>query len=375
MNRPLYRAFLKLFAREIVTAAYAGLLRRAPSASELASHSAELKRTGSVENLLESVSRSDELWRRLMAEHADDLVKVVFRAVLGREPEDEALRAYSRTLADKADLEPVLADVVASHEHRRQVLRGAASDEIQTEASEQQLDQCIAKVGETWARLGAARPHFSVLTDAVFLPESIHENIESFWQSGEIEAEWIGEMLRQHGFGDRANGNCVEYGCGVGRVTMALARRFARVDAYDVSAGHLALANERARELGLSNVSFHQRTSALAPLASCHFFYSKIVFQHNPPPLIGQLIRLSLRTLVPDGVAIFQLPIHSPGYRFNLSEWLRQASSEDMEMHCFPLDQVLKIVAAEGCTTLEVREDHSCGEQYVSRIFVVRKHR
>src|ERR1043166_1211552 len=122
MSQRLFRALLKPFARDVVTAAYLGLLRRAPSASELAASAAELKRTRDLDALLDRLSQSAELWKNLLVEHSPELVKPVFRGMLGRDPDDEGLRAYTQLLAEQIELEPVPFDAAGSPEHRRRLL-------------------------------------------------------------------------------------------------------------------------------------------------------------------------------------------------------------------------------------------------------------
>jgi SAM-dependent methyltransferase len=76
---------------------------------------------------------------------------------------------------------------------------------------------------------------------------------------------------------------------------MVLAGKFKRVDGYDISPGHLERARQRAQETGIRNVALHECSSnMLASLEKCDFFYSRIVFQHKPPPVIVELIRTAV---------------------------------------------------------------------------------
>ena len=113
-----------------------------------------------------------------------------------------------------------------------------------------------------------------------------------------------------------AEQTCVEFGCGVGRVTIELARHYARVYAYDISATHLAHARRRADEARITNIVFHKcGDDPLAGLEPCDLYYSAIVFQHNPPVIISRLIRNALRSLKPSGIALFQVPTYELGYQ------------------------------------------------------------
>ena len=319
------------------------------------------------------ISREEVLW--------------CYRNLLGREPESDAT---VRSHLDSTSFRALVKAFVRSPEFMgKQARVGQPSinqgffhaldlqkNEVDVVASSEQLAACIAKIKAAWSHLGEVRPHFSVLTDDQFLPENLGGSIDKIWESGEEEAATAQRILDHHGFSDSSGKTCVEYGCGVGRVTMGFARRFARVHGYDISPGHLRHARERALELHVRNVTFHQCAGSVPEdLQSCDFFYSRIVFQHNPPPLAAELIKAALRSLRPDGIAIFQIPTYRIGYRFKLAEWLAAEQPLDMEMHCLPQQHVFELIAGERCLPLEVREDNSTGapERFISNTFVVRK--
>lgn len=99
----------------------------------------------------------------------------------------------------------------------------------------------------------------------------------------------------------------VEIGCGVGRYTVALASRFALVDAVDVSPTMIALA----RQVGMpANVSLHVgsgRDLAGLPDGAYDVAFSHLVFQHIAERgVIASYLRELGRVLVPGGVAVLQ---------------------------------------------------------------------
>jgi SAM-dependent methyltransferase len=309
-----------------------------------------------------NVTREDVIW--------------CYRTYLGREPESEtAIRGHGATDSWRT----LVSSFVNSAEHQTRrntrsfVPLDAPTLSIDSEATPSQLALLVQRIHDAWSHLGDARPHYSVLTTAAFLPENIAGSMESFWKSGRQEAATIRALLQRHGFSDLKQKTCVEYGSGVGRVTVPLAELFEEVHAYDISDGHLSLAENRAREVRADNIKFHScAAKPLCALKKCDFFYSRIVFQHNPPPVMRELVLLALRSLNAGGVAIFQLPIYMKGYRFSIEEYLGKAPRLDMEMHCIPQREIFGLVAAQGCSVLEVREDSSVGRaDWISNTFVV----
>jgi len=248
--------------------------------------------------------------------------------------------------------------------------------ELDTDASDHEVAQCLARIKEAWTHLGAVTPHFSVLTESQFLPENIEGSLEGFWASGQAEAARLADICQRFELRDLPSKTCVELGCGVGRVTTGLAKLCATVRAYDISANHLAYAVQRARALALTNIAFHLCSdNLLETLGPCDLFYSAIVLQHNPPVVISRLVRNALRSLRVGGLAIFQVPTYELGYRFKTSEWLAAKHALDMQMHCLPQARIFEIASEEHCRVLEVREDAWAGppNKRLSNTFVIRK--
>jgi SAM-dependent methyltransferase len=129
-------------------------------------------------------------------------------------------------------------------------------------------------------------------------------DVDVFW-SGGVEA--LDRVLDALGVTVRQHETVVDVGCGVGRMTRALAERAAQVTGIDVSSEMLA----RAREYNshLTNVEWvlgDGRT--LAPLGdgSVDGCFSHVVFQHIPDPQVTLgYVREMGRVLRPGGWAAF----------------------------------------------------------------------
>lgn len=304
-------------------------------------------------------------------------VRWCYRALLGRAPESEdAVLAHLRHGHWWALVEAF----VSSDEFRfAQSARAVyplplPAQRIDVEVDAAQMQAAVERVRGTWSQLGIERPHFSVMTNEQFLPANLPGSIEHFWASGDIEADQVVAIMAAHGAAP-AGQVCVEYGCGVGRVTGALARQFEHVHGIDISPGHLALARQRLDELGCRNFTLTLcPDTVVGALPPCDVYYSRIVLQHNPPPLIHALVQAALAALKPGGLAIFQVPTYAAGYSFDIAAWLAAEAPQDMEMHCLPQRYIFSAIAAAGCVPLEVREDDSTGDgRYISNVFVVQR--
>jgi hypothetical protein len=104
-------------------------------------------------------------------------------------------------------------------------------------------------------------------------------------------------------------------------------------------------------------------------------WFSRIVLQHNSPPIIALILQRALALLSPGGVAVFQVPTYARGYGFSLDRYLARLHDDSaIEMHVLPQPVVFAIAEAAGCVAVEVLEDGSIGvANWYSNTFVFRK--
>jgi len=250
-------------------------------------------------------------------------------------------------------------------------------NQVEAFATEEQLKEGIKKIRVVWTHLGDKDAHYSVITNPQYRSENLASNIADFWQSGKVEATIAVDIFKRY----QPDSNlkkliCVEYGCGVGRVTFGLADYFSQTYGYDVSDSHLQHAEDTVKERKLDHISFnHRADSFMQPIEKCDLFYSKIVFQHNPPPIILCLIKQALTALNINGIAMFQVPVYKANYEFKINDWLAEESKFEMEMHCLPQHYIFQTIAEHGCIPLEIWEDNSTGapERFISASFVIKK--
>lgn len=138
---------------------------------------------------------------------------------------------------------------------------------------------------------------------------------DEFLLSGESDvAELVDPYLSDARF-EAQDKKMLEIGCGVGRMSFAFAKRFARVDAVDISSEMIRRAEDMQRNLGVANVRF--RVGSGKDLAeflsdSMDFCFSYIVFQHIPSvSVILGYVREIGRVLKPNG--LFRIQVN--GYR------------------------------------------------------------
>jgi SAM-dependent methyltransferase len=261
-----------------------------------------------------------------------------------------------------------------SGDYRRRLPLDLPRIPIEWEAAPVAQKELLNYVKATWTALGEEEPHWSVLSIDEFKSPNIDGNRKQFYASGINDANKIQAIIARHGFTLKDFPRAVEYGCGVGRVTPYLASMFEEVLALDISQSHLALATTEAQNAGAENIQFSIVEAPHFGMESgFNLWFSRIVLQHNPPPVIADILRRMFASLTVGGIAIFQVPTYAQGYHFNISDYLMAPKRDEIEVHCLPQEVIFRLANEAECVCLEVREDDGMSYPWLSNMFVFRK--
>jgi SAM-dependent methyltransferase len=157
-------------------------------------------------------------------------------------------------------------------------------------------------IWEDWAQ---ADPLWAILSDPT--RKGGRWELDEFFASGDHDVEEALRECAEHGLA-LARGRALDFGCGVGRLTQALASHFDHVDGVDISETMVRLANEHNR--WPDRVQYHVNTTddlGLLDDESFDFVLTVIVLQHNPPAVARRYIAEFVRILRPGGIAVFDL--------------------------------------------------------------------
>jgi len=164
----------------------------------------------------------------------------------------------------------------------------------------------LREVQQLWSELGARDPMWAVL--------SIPEKKGNRWDRDEFFATGVADVARVIHWIDqigiaRPRGRALDFGCGLGRLTQALAAHFEEVWGVDIAPSMI----DGARRLDRSDGRCRYVVNGTADLASFEdasfaFILSLIVLQHLDPDYIRSYLREFVRLLAPGGLLVFQLP-------------------------------------------------------------------
>lgn len=170
-----------------------------------------------------------------------------------------------------------------------------------------------------WKQYGKDNPYFGVLSDERFRGASLSESaLRDFYASGE---EYVQETLAvcQRHFAAPNLAKALDFGCGVGRLTIPLACRFESVTGIDVSQAMLDEARTSCKTLGVSNVRFLQDLEELAhEQGTFSFVNTFIVLQHIEPSRGLDVVVAMLRLLGKGGYGAIHMTYAREKDRANL---------------------------------------------------------
>ena len=177
-----------------------------------------------------------------------------------------------------------------------------------------------------WESFAAREPFFAVLTAPRFLRANLTPEAErEFFASGESLVSWLLAVIDAALAPQFAPLSTLDYGCGVGRLTLPLAARPGSVTAVDRSPAMLDLARRHAEQHNLRHVAFQSPAELLASprkfdLVVCYQVLQRLR-RNDAMDLLATLIDM----IGPSGVGVFQFPL--PGRESTLvaaSRWTRE---------------------------------------------------
>ncbi len=234
----------------------------------------------------------------------------------------------------------------------------------------------LKKTRKTWEHFGKADPLWGVLS---------HPGKEGKWEDAEPEffATGEAEIRKLMQYVDRVRPGIerrrvLDFGCGVGRLTMPLSRYYREAVGIDISAPMIA----KAKSYAGKNCRFVLNQRADLKVFEDGYFdlvYSNIVLQHMEPKYAKQYIAEFLRVISPNGLAIFQISseLKHPKRKTLLKRIVPQfvkswvnarlhPGEVHFDMHGIPQDEVIEVIKGAGGTLIEAREDHEAGEAWYS---------
>jgi 2-polyprenyl-3-methyl-5-hydroxy-6-metoxy-1,4-benzoquinol methylase len=229
---------------------------------------------------------------------------------------------------------------------------------------------------EQWERFGRDDPYYGVYAAGEFRNGELDSTgRERFFASGEAYITTLLADVRSLLDTDFKPERTLEYGCGVGRLLIPLARRSQHVVGVDVSPSMLAEAARNCNEFGVKDAEL-LGTDAMSRLEpNFDFVHTALVLQHVPTNEGERILSQLVRLLRPMGVAAIQVPIGAKRHLLAFNSLMKLPIAHNllnvvrgrpwyyphMQMNVYNLTRLLRVLRTHGVEFVYVRLSAASG--------------
>jgi glycosyltransferase involved in cell wall biosynthesis/SAM-dependent methyltransferase len=234
------------------------------------------------------------------------------------------------------------------------------------------------KIQESWDWFGKNDPFWAALTHQDKKNGAWSE--AEFFETGRQAIRAIIDRMAAH-CTPLKYGKALDFGCGPGRLTQALAEYFQEVHGVDIAPSMIT----KARELNQygDRCIYHLNDTPDLGLFDTNTFdmvCSWVVLQHIPKQLALAYIAEFVRIIKPGGVIVFELPDRRQAampsensYKDEIPFEFWRAEEPLMLMGEIPYPEVVKALETAGAHVLEVEEDTHADQEWVVCYYVATK--
>jgi ubiquinone/menaquinone biosynthesis C-methylase UbiE len=205
-------------------------------------------------------------------------------------------------------------------------------------------------------------------------------DLAEFMATGDAEIATVMSHLAAIGQTPDGSGAALDFGCGVGRLTQAMARCFASCVGVDISQ-HMIQQAESLNQF--AHCRYVASSTARLPFddASFSFIYSNIVLQHVPRRFAKQYLREFIRVLAPAGVLVFGVQDsfaapdlssrmvrarHILHFRSRIRVALKRGPG-DMKMHCLP-EHIVRRALGSATRVMDVQFTNTAARDFNGKL-------
>lgn len=238
----------------------------------------------------------------------------------------------------------------------------------------------LESLAKNWDALGEDDPMWAILADPS--RRGNRWTPEEFFETGRVHVgDYLADLDRIRPGVHRRR--ALDFGCGAGRLTQALADHFEVVDGVDIAPSMIRLAEDMDQKAG--RVRYHlNQTDDLRRFedGTFDFLLSLIVLQHIENRYKQKYLAEFVRVLAPAGVAMITVPSHPrmslwgmayrvPNPLMNQYRKRRYGNRGVMELHGMRREDVEAAVREAGGRVIDVAPEPLAGTPWHSFRYVI----
>ena len=236
-----------------------------------------------------------------------------------------------------------------------------------------------------WRKWGETDPYFGVYREERFRSTRMSDqDLEAFFASGEAHIAQVLSTVEQTLWAGFAPRTGLDFGSGVGRLVIPMAKRMEQVTGIDVSPAMIREARKNCSVSGVGNVEFVDSSEGLPDVhGQFDFVHSVVVFQHVPWRRGRGFLRSLASHVSPRGVLAVHLlgkctaPVHERAlarirYVVPPVHWLwniakgRTLTEPPMQLHAYPLSTVVGDLASAGLSRVHMEVEPTADRSFLA---------
>ncbi len=231
---------------------------------------------------------------------------------------------------------------------------------------------------DVWDYYGEKDPYFGVRSIDAMRADTFDDAARTdFFGSGEEYVSRVWHEIQDNFEEDFSPEHSLDFGCGVGRVALPIARRSGDVVGVDISDGMLEEARRNAESFGIANIKFVKADDDLSLVSGkFDFIHSFVVFQHIKPDVGMRIVKRLIDRLSENGVGALHFQYASttpttlqrmryklyrdvPGVYAVRNLVLGKRKEPLMPMYSYDLNEIMLLLQKSGCHKCLIRfSDH-----------------
>ena len=240
----------------------------------------------------------------------------------------------------------------------------------------------LQELRRAWNEIARTDPFWAALTEAE--KQAGKWKLPDFFETGVKEISALIQYIDELGV-KIPRRRALDFGCGPGRLTQALATYFDQVDGLDISSSMIELARRLNRQGGKCAYHVNEKDDLrIFPDKTFELVYSNLTLQHMEPQYAKRYIREFVRVLTPNGLAVFQLPSRRtdilgrlktivPSNVLELYRRIRYPGRLALSLYGVRREDVVELCVGAGAQIIDITINHDAGTRWESFRYCCRR--